>query len=92
MTKFLCAIGMATIVVVVIEGFFLLAVALKDLLHELKWKYTYKHRFDKPPTAKCYCIDCIYHGRIDDNNLCQLHDRHFPNDWFCKDAKPKSAK
>ena len=88
--KILCAIGMATIVVIGIEGFWLLTEALKDLLSTLKWKHTYKHRFDKPPTAKCYCIDCKYHGRIDDNTLCQLNDRHYPSDWFCKDAKPKS--
>lgn len=61
-------------------------------VNELCWHYKYKHRFDKKPIAKCYCNDCKYHGENNDNTLCQLHDRHFPNDWFCKDAKPKSAK
>ena len=34
---------------------------LLEFIDEAKFKYRYKHRFDKPPTAKCYCIDCGYH-------------------------------
>lgn len=85
-------IGLSTVAIIVMLVLWLLVEKLTDLLHELKWKYTYKHRFDKPPIAKCYCKDCIYYGRIDDNTLCQSLDRHLPSDWFCKDAKPKSAK
>ena len=29
---------------------------------ELKYKYECKHRFDKPPIARCYCIDCTYYS------------------------------
>lgn len=61
-------------------------------VNELCWRYKCKHRFDKKPIAKCYCTDCKYHGKNNDNTLCQLHDKHFPSDWFCKDANPKSAK
>lgn len=68
------------------------AIFIWDSTQDLYWRYKYKHRFDKKPTAKCYCNDCKYHGKNNDNTLCQLHDRHFPSDWFCKDAKPKSAK
>ena len=35
-----------------------------DTIKNLKWKYKYKHRFDKPPLAKCYCKDCRYYVRL----------------------------
>ena len=34
---------------------------LLEFIDKAKYKYRYKHRFDKSPTAKCYCIDCRYH-------------------------------
>lgn len=86
-------IGAGTLIVyafVVIVS--LIVCFIRDGIVELRWKYKYKHRFDKKPIAKCYCIDCKWHGVNNDNNLCQLHDKHFPNDWFCKDAKPKYSK
>lgn len=85
-------IGLYTVCIAGICAISFAVVLIWKGIDKLRWRYKYKHRFDKKPIAKCYCIDCKYHGRIDDNTLCQLHDKHFPNDWFCKDAKPKSAK
>lgn len=28
----------------------------------LKQSYKEKRRYDKPPTAKCYCKDCTFHN------------------------------
>jgi len=84
--------GASTLFIIGLSIIYCVAYFIRESIIDLRWKYKYKHRFDKKPIAKCYCNDCKYHGRIDDNTLCQLHDRHFPSDWFCKDAKPKSAK
>jgi hypothetical protein len=84
--------GAGTLIVFGIVIASLIVCSIRDGIVALRWNYKYKHRFDKKPIAKCYCIDCKWHGVNNDNNLCQLHDKHFPNDWFCKDSKPKSAK
>ena len=44
----------------------------------------YKHRFNKPPTAKCYCKDCIYHEKDD---CCGYVRQKTPEDGFCYRAK-----
>ena len=85
MDEFFCYFGIATLALIGILIIWLLVVALIDLLHELKWKYTYKHRFDKPPTAKCYCKDCMWHGTA---NQCENYignGRMFrtSDEWFC---------
>ena len=33
-----------------------------QIIKSLKYLYKKKHRYDKPPTAKCYCRDCRFHG------------------------------
>lgn len=63
-----------------------------DLISRKKWEHKYKHRFDKPPTAKCYCIDCTYFGkncRASDPNACMSHTGwRVAEDWFCWSAYP----
>ena len=50
-------------------------------------EYEYKHRFDKPPTAECYCVDCWY--RDNENSKCRRYNElYVADDWFCKDAMP----
>ena len=87
-----CAIGVATVFVIGIVIFLLLISALKSIIHELKWKHIYKHRFDKPPTAKCYCKDCVYHDK--DNRCSNLSVMGGPSyytadNWFCWKADPR---
>ena len=68
-------------------------VYLLEFTDEVKFKYRYKHRFDKPPTAKCYCIDCGYH----DNETGQCYRfgetteeyRCTADNWFCWEADPR---
>jgi hypothetical protein len=66
--------------------------ALRDVVRGWRWTYRYKHRFDKSPTAKCYCKDCVYHGTEHENsNPCTLPgiDRWTPEDGFCYEAEPR---
>ena len=66
---------------------------LLEFIDKAKFKYRYKHRFDKPPTAKCYCIDCGYH----DNETGQCYRfgettkeyRCTADNCFCWEADPR---
>lgn len=54
------------------------------------YAYKVKHRFDKPPLAKCYCRDCEY-WQIQDSDTakCRIVDRYTGDNWFCRDATPR---
>ena len=42
---------------------------------------------EKTTTAKCYCIDCVYHGI--NNHRCYKHNLLCTSDThFCSDAEP----
>ena len=62
---------------------------IKDFIQVQIHKYKIKHRFDKPPIAKCYCIDCKnckeekHSGR-----WCYRFDRCVADNWFCWEAEP----
>lgn len=53
-------------------------------IRDLQRRYQYKHRFDKPPTANCFCKDCIYHKK---DNYCGYVGQKTPEDGFCYRAK-----
>ena len=67
--------------------------SLRDVVRGLFWHYKYKHRFDKPPTAACYCKDCKYHVEKDSNGAgpCEWPgvSRWTPDNGFCYEADPK---
>lgn len=59
-----------------------------EQIHRLKYNYRLKHRFDKPPTAKCYCRDCKRHDPR--SGRCYKFKEWLTADcWFCWDAEPK---
>lgn len=65
----------------------------KEWIIRLKYDYKVKHRFDKPPTAKCYCIDCTHHD--DHTKQCYRFGqttkeyRCTADCWFCWEANPR---
>jgi len=59
---------------------------IKQKIDELKNYHRIKHRFDKPPLADCYCIDCKSYNR--ENERCYMLNRDTANNWFCWNAKP----
>ena len=62
-----------------------------DKINDLKWKYKYKHRFDKPPLAKCYCKDCRYYiAKENDGNWGVHAGWKVADSWFCWSAEPRS--
>ena len=86
---FVTLIGYLTIIFIIIGVLILLVELVKFGLENLKRIYKYKHRFDKKPTAKCYCIDCKYHDNF--IGSCFGFDRHHhtADDWFCWKASPR---
>jgi len=65
---------------------------VRDRIAELIWTYKYKHRFNKPPTAKCYCKDCEYHAESLKCNNVTWSDRYTPDNGFCYEATPRKRK
>lgn len=63
LTNFLAIIGILFLIVIV--GFTLIVILsfIRQKIDELKNYYRIKHRFDKPPLADCYCIDCKSYNR-----------------------------
>lgn len=63
---------------------------LKERAHRKKIEYIQKHRFDKPPLAKCYCIDCISWNK--ETQECCVHPGWYTADnWFCREAYPRDT-
>lgn len=93
MDEFLKWLGVVALCVIASCIFIAIYYALSELIDRLKWEYRYKHRFDKPPTAKCYCIDCRYHNN--ESNQCYRFGqttkeyRCTADNWFCWEAEPR---
>lgn len=90
MKDFLSFIGAATIVGLCSGVLALVYYEVKDAVHNWRLAYRVKHRFDKPPTAKCYCIDCGFHDP--ETNRCsriRSGEWHTADDWFCWEAEPR---
>lgn len=92
MSNIFNAIGIATVCFFSIVILILVVDFISNEIHEAIWLYKYKHRFDKPPTAACYCIDCKFHGDAIDLTRCtNRKDVVFQtaDEWFCWAAEPK---
>ena len=88
MRDFFTAVGAVVIIVMIVSMIWGL---VREFIRERIWIYRYNHRFDKPPTAKCYCKDCSFYGDFAHTRLCRMHNRSFADDYFCKDADPCEA-
>ena len=80
---FLGIVFLALIIAIITEE---ISIKVREKLRNKRKEYDYKHRFDKPPTAKCYCVDCWY--RDNEKSSCQRYGLCTADDWFCKEAMP----
>ena len=84
---FFTSMGVCVTIILIITCLMFISEFISDLIDDLKWEYKYKHRFDKPPVAKCYCKDCKYYNEITGN--CASHvGWHMADSWFCWEATP----
>lgn len=81
MKDILAIIGVCTIIIFVSVGVMLFGTYVKDKIAELKYAYKRKHRFDKKPLAKCYCVDCIF--RNPQSTYCTHFSKHTGDAEFC---------
>lgn len=85
---FLAVIGAFALLVVAFLVLEYVYDSIKLLIRDLKRRHQLKRRFNKPPTAKCYCIDCIHHNP--ENNACASFKGWYTADvWFCWKAEPR---
>ena len=92
MTNIFTGIGITTVTVFCGMILFLFVDFISNEIREAIWVYKYKHRFDKPPTAACYCIDCKFHGDPIDPTRCTNRPNvvlRTADEWFCQSAEPK---
>ena len=81
------AIGVVTLFVIILGAVCLAHQGICELVKMLRYEYRYKHRFDKSPTAKCYCKDCRYWGY---QGRCGKFKEWYTADcWFCWNAEPR---
>lgn len=86
------SIGIATVATFGFMIVGIIASYVSDAIQEAMWIHKYRHRFDKPPTAACYCIDCKYHGDSTDLTRCTNRKDvvlQTADEWFCQAAEPK---
>lgn len=69
-------------------GFILIIICdfIKTKIDKLKFYHKIKHRFDKPPIADCYCIDCKFRNR--ENQKCFILECCVEENQFCWHAEP----
>lgn len=92
MSEFFTSVGAATCLLLVAGLIMTILRLVKDLVGDLKWKYKIKHRFDKKPLAKCYCIDCENYS--EDFGKCysqgfEYYPSEVKEDHFCSLAEPR---
>lgn len=87
--KVLALFGLVFIFLVgaTILGFTIIEV--KNTIRDYLLKKEQKRRFNKPPTAKCYCRDCCKWN--ENNGSCsKFKGWRTADSWFCWDAEPIS--
>lgn len=89
-TEILAIIGAAALISIVAVVIVIAKYEIEKLIKNKKREYQVKHRFDKPPKAKCYCVDCTHYDPIDSRTgLCYLSNgKAFTDDHFCAMAEP----
>ena len=82
--------GVASVVFLVGLVIVLAKDPIDDYIGRKKYEYKRKHRFDKPPTAKCYCKDCRnFVDREFDKHCAALKGIHVHDNYFCWAAEPR---
>ena len=92
-TKTLAFVGLFTLIAILAGVIIIATESIDKLIKRKKREYQVKHRFDKPPVAKCYCVDCYnyepYEVAGSTMGECFFNkNRAFSDDHFCAMAEP----
>lgn len=88
MNSFLQLIGTITLIIIVVV---LIGSAIAVITYDIDnliYRHKYKHRFDKSPTAKCYCKDCKKWNPENGECADECNKRRMADVWFCCFAEP----
>lgn len=89
MAAFFMTMGVMTCIAVAGFAVLMTAISIKEGIQQRKRMNAIKHRFDKPPTAKCYCVDCKSYSKH--NGDCFVHAGwKVADNWFCWSAIPST--
>lgn len=88
MKEFLMIMGVIASCALVLLVIMSVIYDLNTLIKKLTLKYKQKHRFDKSPTAKCYCVDCVYHNN-ETGRCCKFETWYTSDNCFCWNAEPR---
>lgn len=89
MIKILAIIGFVALVCIIVSVAIVAFYEIKEGVENMKWRHKYKHRFDKPPIAACYCKDCVRWNSENGSCSDQCNSRCMADNWFCCFAEPK---
>ena len=84
-------IGFLSTIGICIFCIFLICICIKNAAYKARVKYLYKHRFDKKPTAKCYCRDCKKWEPETGKCYDHCNSRLMADNWFCCFAEPATG-
>lgn len=88
MKDLLALIGIITIIMLSILCIALLYEGIGDVISTVRYRYKRNHRFDGPPTVKCYCKDCLYYFNDNGSGYCSDTGKFRSDDFFCGNSKP----
>lgn len=81
-------VGIVTLLVIMIFFSFIALEYLGEFIAEKSYEWKRKRRFNKPPKAKCYCVDCAFY---DERTYCSVHKFYAVDNYFCKTAIPRRS-
>lgn len=92
-TEILAIIGAAALMSIVAVVIVIAKYEIEKLIKNKKREYKVNHRFDKPPKAKCYCVDCVHYEpyEVEGSTMgkcCFNSNRGFNDNHFCAMAEP----
>lgn len=87
-------VTMILVLMLLIDFVFFIYFSIEKIHKRHKINRELKHRFDKPPVAKCYCLYCKYAEYFGDDRCgkCSLwgNDIVIKDNSFCYRADPKT--
>lgn len=89
MIETLAVIGFVALLFVIFSVATVAFYEIKECVEYMKWRHKYKHRFDKPPMAACYCKDCVRWNSETGECSDRCNSRHMADNWFCCFAEPR---
>lgn len=90
MKEAIYSLGVGALIAASICYAYLVIYGTIQIIKSLKYLYKKKHRYDNPPTAKCYCRDCRFHR--DDGKCLSFVNMRTNDSWFCAWSERKGNK